>query len=81
MRRPKPSTDFEPQLDLLEVRRQLLEMRSRHSDNRRVTLEINKLIGEIAHLRQPEDVAHEKQLTEMIAQTWRSVEVFRRKRR
>ena len=68
MRRPKPPTEFEPQLDLLEVRRQLLEMRSRYPDNRRVTLKINKLIGKIAHLRQPDNVAHEKNLIEMIDQ-------------
>lgn len=71
-------TDFEPKLDLLETRRQLLAMRSLHSDNRRIAIEINKLIGKIAHLHQPEDLAHEKQLIEMIAQTWRSVELIQR---
>ena len=48
-------TGFEPRLDLLEVRRQLLAMRSLHSDNRRVTIRINKLIGKIAHLHQPDE--------------------------
>jgi hypothetical protein len=46
-------TDLEPKLDLLETRRQLVAMRSLHSDNRRVVIEINKLIGKIVHLTDP----------------------------
>jgi hypothetical protein len=57
---------FEPQLDLLEIRRQLFSTRSLHAHNRRVTSRINNLIGELAHLRQPNDCAHEQHLTRMI---------------
>jgi hypothetical protein len=63
-----------PRLDLLETRRQLVAMRSLHSHNRRVVIEINKLIGKIAHLHRPDNRTHEKHLTKMIAQTWRAVE-------
>ena len=69
-------TDFKPKLDLLETRRQLVAMRSLHSHNRRVAVEINKLIRKIAHLHQPDNLAHEKRLSEMIAQTWRAVELI-----
>ena len=69
-------TDLKPKLDLLETRRQLVAMRSLHSHNRRVANEINKLIRKIAHLQQPDNLAHEKRLSEMIAQTWRAVELI-----
>jgi hypothetical protein len=65
-----------PRLDLIETRRQLVAMRSLHSHNRRVVIEINKLIGKIAHLHRPDNRTHEKHLTKMIAQTWRAVELF-----
>jgi hypothetical protein len=68
-------TDFKPMLDLLETRRQLVATRSPYSHDRRVTIEINKLIRKIAHLHQPDNLAHEKRLSEMIAQTWRAVEL------
>jgi hypothetical protein len=71
MKRRKVS---EPKLDLLEIRRQLVATRSLHSHNRRVAIEINKLIRKIAHLHRPDDLTHEKRLIEMIDQTWRSVE-------
>jgi hypothetical protein len=73
-KRVKNETTFEPTIDLLEIRRQLIAMRSLHSDNRRITNRINKLIGEIAHLREPYDRAHEKHLIRMIAKTARAVE-------
>ena len=69
-------TEFEPQLDLIETRRQLIAMRSLHSHNQRVALEINNLIGEIAHLHRPDDLAHEKHLIEMIAKTRQAVELI-----
>jgi N-methylhydantoinase A/oxoprolinase/acetone carboxylase beta subunit len=69
-------TDLEPKLDLLETRRQLMAMRSLHSHNRRVANEINRLIRKIAHLHQPDNPAHEKRLIEMIARTWRAVELI-----
>ena len=69
-------TDFKPKLDLLETRRQLVATRSLHSHNRRVAVEINKLIRKIAHLHEPENLTHEKRLDKMIAQTWRAVELI-----
>ena len=69
-------TNSGPKLDLLETRRQLVAMRSLHSHDRRVTIEINKLIRKIAHLHQPDNLAHEKRLSEMIARTWRAVELI-----
>jgi hypothetical protein len=51
-------------------------MRSLHSQNQRVAIEINNLIGEIAHLHRPDDLAHEKHLIEMIAKTGRAVELI-----
>jgi hypothetical protein len=69
-------TDFKPKLDLLETRRQLVAMRSLHSHNRRVAIEINKLIRRIAHLHQPDNLAHEKRLIEMIAKTLQAVELI-----
>jgi hypothetical protein len=50
-----------PRLDLIETRRQLVAMRSLHSHNRRVVIEINKLIGKIAHLHAP-TIAHTKNI-------------------
>jgi hypothetical protein len=76
MLRTKEVTEFEPQLDLLETRRQLIAMRSLHSHNQRVAIEINNLIGKIAHLHRPDDLAHEKHLIGVIAQTWRAVELI-----
>ena len=69
-------TDFKPKLDLLETRRRLVAMRSLHSHNRRVAVEINKLIRKIAHLHEPENLTHEKRLDKMISQTWRAVELI-----
>jgi hypothetical protein len=72
----KKVTKFEPQLDLLETRRRLIAMRSLHSNNQRVAIEINNLIGRIAHLHRPNDLAHEKHLIEIIAKTRRAVELI-----
>jgi hypothetical protein len=68
----KNKAEFEPQLDLIEIRRQLIATRSLHSNNRRVSIRINNLIGELAHLRQPDDRAHEKHLIR-ISKTMRAV--------
>ncbi len=51
-------------------------MRSLHSHNQRVAVEINNLIGKLVHLHRPDDLAHEKHLVEMIAQTWRAIELI-----
>jgi hypothetical protein len=65
---------FEPEIDLLEVRRQLIAMRSRHSHDRSVTRRINALLGELAYLREPNDRRHEKRLVRMITKTMATVE-------
>ena len=67
---------FEPNspLDLLEIRRQLTAMRSHYSDDRRVTAAINELIGKLAHLHEPKDLAHEKLIRKTIAKTVQAVE-------
>jgi hypothetical protein len=67
-------SDFEPKLDLIEVRRQLIAMRSQHSQNLGVTRRINKLLGQLAYLRQPSDRAHEKRIVRMVANAIRTVE-------
>ena len=64
---------FEPKLDLLEVRRELIAMRSLHSQNRNVTRRINKLLSQLAYLRQVSDRAHEKRIMRMVANAVRTV--------
>jgi hypothetical protein len=56
-------------LDLIEVRRQLIAMRSFHANDRRVTDAINRLIGKLAHLHAPENRRHEEQILKAIAKT------------
>jgi hypothetical protein len=63
-----------PQLDLLDVRRRLVEMRSLHSDDPRVTAAINRLISKFAHLSEPTTQNEEKKLSNMIEETLRRVE-------
>ncbi|MBR1090617.1 hypothetical protein JQ621_24385 [Bradyrhizobium manausense] len=65
---------LEPSLDLLEVRRELITLRSRYSHEVNVTIVINKLLAKIAHLREPENIQHEKRLQEIIAKTVHAVE-------
>jgi hypothetical protein len=67
-------SESKSQLDLLEIRRQFIELRSLHSNNRRVASKINNLIAEIAHLHQPDNRAHEKHLLNTIAKTRRAIE-------
>ena len=61
-------------LDLFEVRRQLVAMRSLHSNNERVAMVINKLLGKLSHLQQPENRRHEERLLKKIATSVRMVE-------
>jgi hypothetical protein len=67
-------SESESQLDLLEIRRQFIELRSLHSNNRRVAIKINNLIAEIAHLHEPDNRAHEERLVKMIAETRQAIE-------
>jgi hypothetical protein len=61
-------------LDLFEVRRQLVAMRSLHSNNKRVATAINRLLGKLSHLQQPENRRHEERLLKAIARSVRMVE-------
>lgn len=61
-------------LDLIEIRRKLIILRSRHSHQVHVTRLINKVFAKIAHLREPENKAHEKSLQNLIANTLHTVE-------
>ena len=63
-------------LDLIEVRRQLIAMRSLHSNDRRVTSAINGLIGKLAHLHQPESRKHEEKLLKNITETIQRIDDF-----
>jgi hypothetical protein len=65
-----------PRLDLLDVRRQLVEMRSLHSNNPRITTAINKLISRLAHLSEPRDRRDEERLSSMIGRTLQHVEAI-----
>jgi hypothetical protein len=65
-----------PQLDLLDVRRQLVKMRSLHSNDPRITVAINRLISKLAHLSEPEDRRDEQRLSNMITKTLQHVEAI-----
>jgi hypothetical protein len=49
-------------------------LRSRHSHQVHVTILINKVFAKIAHLREPENSAHEKHLRNLITRTVHAVE-------
>ena len=63
-------------LDLIEVRRQLIAIRSLHSNDRRVTSAVNGLIGKLAHLHQPESRKHEERLLHTITKTIQRIDDF-----
>jgi hypothetical protein len=63
-------------LDLMEIRRQLIVMRSLHSDDRRITREINNLIRKLAHLHGPQSRRHEESLRRIILKTIQRVDEF-----
>jgi hypothetical protein len=54
-------------IDLYQVRRDLIAVRSRHSENTTVTKRINRLLGKIAHMREPEDDPQAARLEQMVA--------------
>jgi hypothetical protein len=66
--------NLHPPLDLIEVRRQLIAVRSLHSNDRRITYAINRLIGKLAHLHGPENPRHEERLLKIITKTVRLVD-------
>ena|ERR1700761_1727494 len=63
-----------PSLDLIDARRRLVAMRSAHSDDQRIATLINRLMGRLAHLNEPENPAHEQHLRKIIAETIERVE-------
>jgi hypothetical protein len=65
-----------PRLDLIDVRRRLVEMRSSHSNDPRITAAINRLISKFAHLSEPKNQSEEKKLSNMIEETLRRVEAL-----
>ena len=68
------SIDPGPTLDLMEIRRQLTVMRSLHSQDQRITHEINNLIRKLAHLHQPKNRRHEESLRRIISRTVKRVD-------
>jgi hypothetical protein len=65
-----------PHLDLFDVRRQLVEMRSLHSNDPRITVAINRLISKLAHLSEPKDRRDDQRLLSMIGKTLQRVEAI-----
>lgn len=61
-------------LDLGEMRRQITALRSRHSENLRITYLLNRLLIKIAYLSEPESAAHAEQLREAFARTMADIE-------
>jgi hypothetical protein len=61
-------------LDLVEMRRQITNLRSQHSDNLLVTSRLNRFLVKIAFLSEPEDAAHARHIRSEFARTLRSVE-------
>ncbi|WP_369722420.1 hypothetical protein AB8Z38_36815 [Bradyrhizobium sp. LLZ17] len=60
-------------LDLSEMRRQITALRSRHSENLRITYLLNRLLIKIAYLSEPGSAAHAEQLREAFARTMADV--------
>lgn len=70
------SIDLNQPLDLVEIRRQLTAVRSLHSDDRRITHEINNLIRKLAHLHGPQSRRHEESLRRIILRTIQRVDAI-----
>jgi hypothetical protein len=67
----KPDDD---RLDLVEMRRQITNLRSQHSDNLLVTSRLNRFLVKIAFLSEPKDAAHEQHLRFEFVRTLQAVE-------
>ncbi|WP_354172047.1 MULTISPECIES: hypothetical protein [unclassified Bradyrhizobium] len=61
-------------LDLAEMRRQITALRSRHSENLRITYPLNRLLIKIAYLSEPENAAHAEHLREAFARTMADIQ-------
>jgi hypothetical protein len=66
--------DLHPPLDLIEVRRSLTQLRSLHSNDKRITRAINNLIRKLAHLHEPDNRRHEERLLKAIEKTIQRVD-------
>jgi hypothetical protein len=77
---PKPpaglaeKAEFPLPLDLLEIRRQLIALRSLHSHETRATTLINRVLAKISHLHEPENEAHERRLRNLVAKVIQTIE-------
>lgn len=63
-----------PSKHLAEMRRQITALRSRHSENLRITYPLNRLLIKIAYLSEPENAAHAEQLREAFARTMADIQ-------
>jgi hypothetical protein len=61
-------------IDLIEVRRQLVAMRSQHSHDQNVTALLNKLLGKLAYLHEPRDRRHAERLVRAISKALQTIE-------
>ncbi|OSJ36911.1 hypothetical protein BSZ19_01945 [Bradyrhizobium japonicum] len=61
-------------LDLVEMRRQIIALRTRHSDNARVTYLLNRLLIKTAYLTEAESAAQAKRLWDAFTETMADVE-------
>jgi hypothetical protein len=69
----KPDDD---RFDLVEMRRQITNLRSQHSDNLLVTPRLNRFLVKIAFLSEPKDAAHARHLRSELARTLQTVEAI-----
>ena len=69
----KPDDD---RFDLVEMRRQITNLRSQHSDNLLVTSLLNRFFVKIAFLSEPRDVAHGHYLRSELARTLEKIEAI-----
>jgi hypothetical protein len=60
--------------DLVEMRRQITNLRSQHSDNLLVTSRLNRFLVKIAFLSEPKDAAHARHLQSEFARMLRTVD-------
>ncbi len=68
-------------LDLVEMRRQITNLRSQHSDNLIVTSRLNRFLVRIAFLLEPKDAAHARHIRSEFVRTLRSIEEMVSQRR
>jgi len=61
-------------IDLIEMRRQLTALRSKHSDNLLIATLLNRFFVKVAFLVKPTDLAHEQYLKSEFERTLAKVE-------